>query len=347
MHLPNEISNSSDTQRLDINMIHIAEHLIRSCMDFEASTFFKWKLPRTERRLRATPNQDDTQISYTTAFADSIGSLYLKVIDCYNQLQKGLGSLSLDATVFYRTTGHATKLLVEMDDIIGEIGMIRRIQTSQAGAAKTLSTAIWGNLSQLRYLPRDDEDPSEQREVLEAQDERVEKRRKREELYTLAAIRPLLESFSLLEADAVRVRSMLTTLLDLRHREAAIENVLSGKSQSTMLFIFTTITVLFAPLSFVSSLLALEIEDLPGIWRRSPLAAVFVYATLATMALCTLMWLIYKLVAYQVALCRNELPPTSMDGQISKADERGQGAARRANRFPGNGRRLRVTPGRG
>jgi len=35
------------------------------------------------------------------------------------------------------------------------------------------------------------------------------------------------------------------TLLDLRQREASIEDALSMGEQSTMLFIFTTVTVLF------------------------------------------------------------------------------------------------------
>lgn len=71
-----------------------------------------------------------------------------------------------------------------------------------------------------------------------------------------------VETFEQLETEAERVRSMVSilptrssrcvaqsckavTLLDLRQREASIEDALSMGEQSTMLFIFTTVTVLF------------------------------------------------------------------------------------------------------
>lgn len=75
-----------------------------------------------------------------------------------------------------------TYLLIRIDDIIGEIGMIRRIQASQAGAAKTLSAAIWGDLGVSRYLPRKDDAEGmflqrvESREVLELKDDKAGKR---------------------------------------------------------------------------------------------------------------------------------------------------------------------------
>lgn len=65
------------------------------------------------------------------------------------------------------------------------------------------------------------------------------------------------------------------TILDLRQREAAIEDVLNQGEQSTMLFIFTTVTVLFSPLALVCSILAMPIAGLPETWNASPLAKVF------------------------------------------------------------------------
>jgi hypothetical protein len=57
-----------------------------------------------------------------------------------------------------------------------------------------------------------------------------------------------IDTFEQLEAEAEHVRSMVVTLLDLRQREASIEDALSMGEQSTMLFIFTTVTVLFVSL---------------------------------------------------------------------------------------------------
>ncbi|KAK4116028.1 hypothetical protein N656DRAFT_841544 [Canariomyces notabilis] len=281
IHLLDQVSKNDDIQDRDLNMRHAAETLIRSCMSFVTVI----------------------QISYTTAFANSIGDLYLKAIHWYEQLTKSLGSLSVSPTKFYQSVEEGTRLLIKIDDIIGEIGMIRKVQMSQAAAAMTLSDALWGDLSEFRYSFRDrvPEEASVHGAITEA-------RANREQQYTRSLINAVLESFSQLEADANRVRSMLKTLLDLRDREAALENAMSGKTQSTMLFIFTIITVLFAPLSFVSSLLALKIEDLPETWTKPPLAGVFGYATLATMGLSFMIWILHKILTFATAKQRNRPP---------------------------------------
>jgi len=141
-------------------------------------------------------------------------------VSSYDTLHRSLGSLIQDPKEFYRSIKTGTTLLMQVDDVIGEIGMVRRIQTIQARAVQALSAAV-------DECTRGGMDKQEK------------------EQYNLATLTPFIETFSMLEADAERVRSMLTMDLDLRHREAAIENALSGTERNTMLFIFTTITVLF------------------------------------------------------------------------------------------------------
>jgi hypothetical protein len=144
-------------------------------------------------------------------------------VNSYDNLHQSLGSLIRDPKKFYTSIKTSTTRLMWIDDVIDEIGMVRRIQRIQSRAVQALSAEVYGV------------EPD-----------------KREEQYNLATLKPFLETFYMLEVDAERVRSMLKLDLDLRHKEAAIENALSGSEQSTMLFIFTTITVLFVSRLFLT-----------------------------------------------------------------------------------------------
>jgi hypothetical protein len=67
-HLFRRVSENSDISYSGTNMIEVAQDIIRCCMEFRASTFFKWKSKPFDRR-------GNVQISYTAAFSDYIGNL--------------------------------------------------------------------------------------------------------------------------------------------------------------------------------------------------------------------------------------------------------------------------------
>ncbi|KAK3400625.1 hypothetical protein B0T20DRAFT_494530 [Sordaria brevicollis] len=177
-------NKSHDTSGEDLDIDLVSKAILKACMSFEA------------KALVPSVNQDaffsdgDFQcgelrrvlLPYTEAFSASIAQL------------------------------KETAILIDIDDTIGEIGMIKRVLSNQA--------KIYDRF---------------QSEVRDKNPKKVAKPHEGE----------ILARFDMLEDEAKRVRSMVTTLLDLRQREATLEDALSMGEQSTMLFVFTAVTVLF------------------------------------------------------------------------------------------------------
>ncbi|GKT96986.1 LOW QUALITY PROTEIN: heat shock protein sti1 [Colletotrichum tofieldiae] len=118
------------------------------------------------------------------------------------------------------------ELLQEIDDVREEINMIKRVLRSQERVLDGFREAEAGR----RLTGVEKQSPVK------------------------AYKHPTLDFFKRLEEDANRVRDSITTLLDLRQREANIEEALSASEQSKILFIFTGATVVFAPLSWATVL---------------------------------------------------------------------------------------------
>ncbi|KAI7779167.1 uncharacterized protein LA080_001239 [Diaporthe eres] len=99
-----------------------------------------------------------------------------------------------------------------------------------------------------------------------------------------------------LEDDASRVRQSLVTLLSLKQREVNAESLINSEIQSQILFVFTAATVLFTPLSWVCSLLALDIEGFTptdskwSIEAAAVSSSVTVASFVFLMLLCLLAW---------------------------------------------------------
>ncbi|GKT64303.1 heat shock protein sti1 [Colletotrichum tofieldiae] len=109
------------------------------------------------------------------------------------------------------------ELLQEIDDVREEINMIKRVLRSQERVLDGFREAEAGR----RLTGVEKQSPVK------------------------AYKHPTLDFFKRLEEDANRVRDSITTLLDLRQREANIEEALSASEQSKILFIFTGATVVF------------------------------------------------------------------------------------------------------
>lgn len=127
-----------------------------------------------------------------------------------------MGSLSKNPTMFYKDTQEETAILIDIDDIIGEIGVAKRISLTQTMALRQF---------QEQFLKCD----QSRRAAYKGE---------------------ILQKFEALETEAERVRAMITTLLNLRQKEVTLEDALSMGEQSTMLFVFTVVTVLFVSLDF-------------------------------------------------------------------------------------------------
>ncbi|KAK0654883.1 hypothetical protein B0T16DRAFT_314795 [Cercophora newfieldiana] len=260
-HVLNSVGDNRDLQdgnnKFSINSL--VETILKSCVAFEAKAFAKCINPNVP------DDSHDVEVSFSKAYSNSIAEIYTEATERFDSLKNGLGSLSKDPNAFYRDVKEETKILIRIDDNIGEIGMIKRILLNQATTFQRFRKAVFvGGANDGVSQP-------------------------------VCEFRPaIIDTFEQLEAEAERVRSMAVTLLDLRQREASIEDALSMGEQSTMLFIFTTVTVLFAPLSFVCGLLAMPIAGFPETWSAVPLTEVFGLSTLGTVGLCVVMWVLYK-----------------------------------------------------
>ncbi|KAM0282095.1 hypothetical protein ACHAO9_010416 [Fusarium lateritium] len=59
------------------------------------------------------------------------------------------------------------------------------------------------------------------------------------------------------------INNSINTLLDLRQKQASISQANDTAKQSNTIFVFTVITIVFLPLSFLSSLFALDVSSFP------------------------------------------------------------------------------------
>ncbi|KAH6664613.1 hypothetical protein B0J14DRAFT_242157 [Halenospora varia] len=154
-----------------------------------------------------------------------------RVTHCYAEFEKSIG---YSFKTIKSQIRQEIRVLEEIDDILDEIGMIKRVLHDQELVMKKV----------LRW--RHQGTTSRGANVVQGTDH----------------LHQPLKHFKRLEEDANRVRSSLITLLDIRQREATIDEALENSRQSKALFVFTLITILFAPLSFCEQLLAIPILEL-------------------------------------------------------------------------------------
>ncbi|KAF6824378.1 heat shock protein sti1 (tetratricopeptide) [Colletotrichum plurivorum] len=208
--------------------------------------------------------------SYCNVFAASIAHISNEAMKRYAEFKASIKKMGTSKTVLDDLRAEI-ELLQEIDDVREEINMVKRVLRSQERVFEEFRGAdILG---------------SEKGGVGEA----GEKTRK-------AFKHPTLDFFKRLEEDANRVRDSITTLLDLRQREANIEEALSASEQSKILFIFTGATVVFTPISWATGIFEIEIEGLQSPTTAGTLVLACFLSLLATVLLIALSLKIYEFI---------------------------------------------------
>ncbi|KAK2608127.1 hypothetical protein N8I77_006760 [Diaporthe amygdali] len=171
---------------------------------------------------------------------------------CYKSFRNDLGKSDDRFLDSFRT---ATTSLLDIDDVLNELTMIKRVYQNQA--------QVWEDMHKDQTLAmkcscRPDQAPRR--------------------LYTV---------MTRLEEDAQRVRESVVTLLQLTQGSASTENALKASEQSKILAIFTVVTVIFTPLSWIAALFALKIESFHAeeAWTSGQVAG-----GSSTLILCALGW---------------------------------------------------------
>ncbi|KAK2054571.1 hypothetical protein LY76DRAFT_579843 [Colletotrichum caudatum] len=198
--------------------------------------------------------------SYCSVFAASIANISNEAMKRYADFKATISKMGTTKTVLDDLRAEI-ELLQEIDDVREEINMIKRVMRSQERVLDEF---------------REAETPPD------------------------AAAKPFkhptLDFFKRLEEDAGRVRDSITTLLDLRQREANIEEALSASKQSKILFIFTGATVVFAPLSWATGIFQIEVVGLAQPTTGGILTLACFLSLVATVLLIALSLQIYEFV---------------------------------------------------
>ncbi|ORY11349.1 hypothetical protein BCR34DRAFT_327983 [Clohesyomyces aquaticus] len=229
MVLKKQASNDSDDGEVELDADSVLEGIVKACF-------------RTQPTLRLMGKE----YTFPDVFAAEIAYVSREVTKFYRHYKNSLGNSVED---FSRSIRQATECLIMVDDILNEMSMIRRVYRDQGRVMLNMQT-------KMNHHGRSDTASSM---GYNTEEWGYEGMRSTEDLHLIARLKHL-------ETDAQMVREAITTLLDLRQRQVSIEMALSSDvqsetlfKQSSILFIFTSATVLFAPLSWVSSLMALKI----------------------------------------------------------------------------------------
>ncbi|KAI8280171.1 Heat shock protein sti1-like protein [Colletotrichum sp. SAR11_57] len=204
--------------------------------------------------------------SYCTVFASSIAHVSNEAMKRYAEFKASIKKMGTSKTVLDDLRAEI-ELLQEIDDIREEINMIKRVLRSQERVYEEFRG------SEIGEKCGDGKDAARK-----------------------AFKHPTLDFFKRLEEDANRVRDSITTLLDLRQREANIEEALSASEQSKILFIFTGATVVFAPLSWATGIFEVSIEGLASPTTAGTLIIACVLSLFGTLLLIALSLQIYEFI---------------------------------------------------
>ncbi|KAK5658446.1 hypothetical protein OQA88_1835 [Cercophora sp. LCS_1] len=271
------ITNRDDQARKDnfgdLTAQDVIEEIVKASLEFEPLF-----------------SHSDGQRSYLDAFGSEIAFVSRQITACYETYRKSLGETIKN---FEAAIKEETEYLLMIDDILSEIRMIKRVQQDQ----DRISVAIAGS-DAVNFHPAAISVPRPTSSSPKLKDSQSDE----DGPLRSAASRHMITNLDRLEEDARRIRKSIISLLDLRQRQATTENAISSSkqseilfAQSKVLFIFTGATVVFAPLSWVSSLMALKIENFSfETWPQDRAIWALVGSVLTTLLCCIVGWIVYE-----------------------------------------------------
>ncbi|KAI3547743.1 tetratricopeptide [Colletotrichum abscissum] len=257
--IKHRVLGTRDMRSENTDIMRVVESILESAVEYSEEEFhFQFEGPR----------------SYCNIFAASIAHVSNEAMKRYANFKASISKMGTSKTVLDDLRAEI-ELLQEIDDVREEINMIKRVLRSQE-----------------RVFDGFREAEAERAGSLCGGVGAGEKQGGVVKPYK----HPTLDFFKRLEEDANRVRDSITTLLDLRQREANIEEALSASEQSKILFIFTGATVVFAPLSWATGIFDISIEGVPSPIGPGTLILTCVLSLVATLLLIALSLQIYEFV---------------------------------------------------
>jgi Mg2+ and Co2+ transporter CorA len=146
--------------------------------------------------------------------------------------------------------GTETRLLAEIKDIRDELKMIRMVLESQTGAMKDFAEEAWDELGGRRSDEAADlrKKSKDQLKVIEAHDANLKR----------------------MDDHALVIYSSLTHLLDLKQKHSNAFEARFARAQAVLqahqgqtIMVFTIVTIVFLPMSFIASVFSINIAEFP------------------------------------------------------------------------------------
>ncbi|KAJ6016323.1 ankyrin [Penicillium herquei] len=159
----------------------------------------------------------------------------------------------------YGNIAQETKLLREVKDICDELNILKNLAEDQKD--------VWEQFQSIQYPERSPAPRTPPDEIIDTIQEMIK--------------------------EAKFVYNDLKMLLDLKQKQANIAEAQSTRKQSSTVMVFTVITILFLPASFLTSLFALNVSDFPHdgdtvSYRGSWIFPIIIFVSLATSAIFSL-----------------------------------------------------------
>ncbi|KAF2650652.1 hypothetical protein K491DRAFT_125414 [Lophiostoma macrostomum CBS 122681] len=141
-------------------------------------------------------------------------------------------------------------------DVQEELSMIKRVILQQEEVWKEFASASW---------PEFWTDDHDGKLAINPQQWKVIPEKDREFWISVLRVEPVFKKYlkrvAQLDEDAQRVERSITAMLDLKTKHAAMREAHTSAIMSAAVLGFTIVTIIFTPLSFLTSLLALPMAD--------------------------------------------------------------------------------------
>ncbi|KAI1088018.1 hypothetical protein F5B19DRAFT_473158 [Rostrohypoxylon terebratum] len=223
---------------------------------------------------------DGESITYLKIFSKEVLRVAYEVDDCYDKFKSHLGNSDQNFSTLSQTS---MECLMDINDVLTEIDIIKHVLHDQYDIWKKMHATSHED-QKLSTGSTDVPGKSCKWGISSCDPPKDE--------------HPLHGDAGKIEASAKVVQGKVNDLVSLLQGQAGTENALKASEQARYLAIFTVLTVIFSPLSFVTSLLALQVESFTSNpWARGQVATACVVSVVVTIALCGLPFLWMKQVS--------------------------------------------------
>ncbi|KAF3765043.1 hypothetical protein M406DRAFT_331357 [Cryphonectria parasitica EP155] len=194
-------------------------------------------------------------LTYLKVFNKEVLRISEEVDDCYKTFRH---NVKRSKVAFRELSNRATECLIDINDVVHEIEIIIEVLDHRS--------SVW---EKMHGIPPRGNENSENHKDCPVADNKCDPYEIRDSSYGDA---------DKVHKDAQNVQKKIKDLMDLLYGQAGTETAIKSSAQASYLAIFTVLTVVFSPLSFVMSLLALQIESFtPGQWTKQQVAQSCVY----------------------------------------------------------------------